>query len=77
MMAIDKQELRVNISRELMQRVDAIAQMNGWDRTQATVWMLTEITNKVHHKASLLCRMSGGNPMPLECEKPTTDWATL
>lgn len=76
-MASDKLELRVQVERELLRQVDAIGQMNGWDRTQTVVWMLGTCCNRIHGKAFHLARMSGGNPMPLEVPEPTTDWAPL
>jgi hypothetical protein len=76
-MPSDKQELRVVVERELMRQVDAIGQINGWDRTQTVVWMLGNACNRVHSKANVLMKMAGGNPMPLEVPEPSTDWATL
>jgi hypothetical protein len=40
-------------------------------------WMLGSACNKIHSKASVLVRMAGGNPSPVEVPAPSTDWATL
>ena len=76
-MTNDKTELRVTVERELMRQIDAIGQINGWDRTQTVVWMLGSACNRIHGKAMMLSRMAGGNPMVLEVPAPTTDWAPL
>lgn len=76
-MASEKLELRVNVERELMRQVDAIGQINGWDRTTTVVWMLGSACNRVHSKANVLIKMSGGNPMPLEVPEPTSGWGGL
>jgi uncharacterized protein YfaQ (DUF2300 family) len=77
MATTEKMELRVTVERELMRQIDAIGQINGWDRTQTAIWMLGSACNRIHSKASLLHRMAGGNPIQLEVPAPTTDWAPL
>jgi uncharacterized protein YfaQ (DUF2300 family) len=76
-MPSDKLELRVQVERELMRQVDAIGQINGWDRTQTVVYMLGSACNRIHSKANVLMKMAGGNPMPLEVPAQNTDWAAL
>lgn len=76
-MPAEKMELRVNVERELLRQVDAIGQINGWDRTQTVTWMLGSACNRIHGKAMMLHRMAQGNPTPLEVPAPTTDWAPL
>ena len=76
-MAAETTELRVNLDNPVMQRLEALCLLNGWDRKQAITYLVAEHTNRLSAKATLWARMCGANPVPLEAAPPSTDWANL
>jgi hypothetical protein len=59
----DISELRINIPRDLMAMIDAIALARNSDRTKLTIEWMSEKSLKVSHEAIVLARMVHGNPM--------------
>lgn len=59
----EKLELRINIPKDLMAMVDAIAQAQGSNRGDVVTDWLTEKSMKISHEAIVLARMLRGNPM--------------
>lgn len=79
MAASDKPELRVHLDHAVMQRFDAMCQLNGWDRVQGVSYLIATHTNKLNEKAIRWLRMTSSNPSalesapePLECDPRTT-----
>jgi hypothetical protein len=55
-------ELRVNVTRRMLELVDACAHSEGKGRTEFITELLQPEIERRLHAATLLCRMAGINP---------------
>ena len=83
-MPAEKTELRVHLEPAVMQRFDAMCQLNGWDRVQGVSYLIAMHTNKLNDRAIRWLRMTSGNPsalesvpVPLDCDPRTSDFMPL
>jgi hypothetical protein len=65
-MAADKGELRGMVPLPLLQALDAIALARGLDRTALVERLLTADVKQICHEATLVSRMTRGNPLATE-----------